>query len=231
MGRAMHRWTRGVCGVLLLSSFLACKKKSDEPAPAASVSPAAELAAAAAASAAAAQAAAAASVAAAQAAAASAGALAVVDAGPSAPVLGEVKRFADKEKAATGSTKISIDASKIYDEPDATKPSVTSLSKDLVVTRLATLGSEWTLVEFPSGVGKVSPGWIESKSLVGGGGVTSTVASAKPATSATPAATASAKPATKAVASAAPAATAAATASVAVKPKIKPGAILRAPAH
>ncbi|MES1173698.1 MAG: hypothetical protein ABUL62_05160 [Myxococcales bacterium] len=224
MGRAMHHWTRGVCGVLMLSSFLACKKKSDEPAPAASVSPAAELAAAAAASAAAAQAAAAANAAAAQAAAA--GAPATVDAG-AAPVLGEVKRFADKEKVATGNTKILVDASKIYDEPDASKPSVALLNKDLVVTRLATLGTEWTLVEFPSGVGKVSPGWIESKSLVGGGGVTSTVANAKPTTSAAPAASASAKPAATAAASAAPAATT--TASAAPKPRTKPGAILRAP--
>jgi hypothetical protein len=227
MGRAMHHLTRTVCGVLLLSSFLACKKKSDEPAPAASVSPAAEQAAAAAASAVAAQAVAAAALAAAQAAAAAAGAPAVVDAGPAAPVLGEVKRFADKEKVAIGSTKISIDASKIYDEPDTTKPSVTTLSKGLVVTRLATLGTDWTLVEFPSGVGKVSPGWIESKSLVGGGGVTSAVATAKPATSATPAATASAKPATTAVATAVPAATAAASATV--KAKVKPGGILHAP--
>ena len=224
MGRAMQQWTRAVCGVLVLSTFLACKKKSDEPAPAASVSPAADVAAAAAASAAAAQAAAAAAVAAAQAAA---GAPATVDAGPPAPALGEVKRFADKEKAATGTTKISIDASKIYDEPDVTKPSVATLSKDLAVTRLATLGSDWTLVEFPSGVGKVSPGWIESKSLVGGGGATSTVASTKPATSATAAAATSAKPATTAVVSATPAATAAASA--AVKPKVKPGAVLRAP--
>ncbi len=227
MGRAMQQWTRTVCSVLLLSSFLACKKKSDEPAPAASVSPAAELAAA---SAAAAQVAA--SIAAAQAAAA-AGAAAVavtVDAGAPAPVLGDVKRFADKEKVATGSTKILTDASKVYDEPDATKPPVTSLSKDLVVTRLAALGSDWTLVDFPSGVGKVSPGWVESKSLVGGAGVVaSTVTSAKPASSTTPAATASVKPATTAVPSAVPAATA--TASAVVKPKVKPGGILHAPTH
>ena len=224
MGRAIHQWTTAVCSVLLLSSFVACKKKSDEPAPAASVSPAAELAAAAAASAAAAQVAA--SIAAAQAAAAAGAPAVAVDAGAAAPVLGEVKRFADKEKAATGNTKILIDASKVYDEPDATKPPVTSLSKDLVVTRLATLGTDWTLVEFPSGVGKVSPGWVESKSLVGGGGVVaSTVASAKPASSATPATTASVKPVTTAVPSAVPAATASAT----VKPKIKAGGILHAP--
>jgi len=224
MGRVMQQLTRTACAALLLSAFMACKKKSDEPAPAASVSPATEQAAAAAVSAAAAQAAAA------QAAAqvAAAGAPAAVDAGAPAPVLGEVKRFADKEKAATGSTKVLLDQSKVYDEPDATKLSVVSLSKDLVVTRLATLGTDWTLIEFPSGVGKVSPGWIESKSLVGGGAV-STVASAKPATSATAVASASAKPAATAVAPAVPAATATAAPVPTVKPK--PGAILRPPPH
>jgi hypothetical protein len=125
-----------------------------------------------------------------------------------------------------------IDASKVYDEPDTAQPSVVTLSKDLVVTRLATLGSEWTLVDFPSGVGKVSPGWIESKSLAGGGGVPSSAASAKlatsakPATSATPSAAASGKAAAAAVASVTPAV----TASAPVKPKIKPG-ILRPPPH
>ena len=227
MGRAMHRWTFTVCSALLLTSFMACKKKSDEPAPAASVSPVAEAQAAAVASA---QAAAAANVAAAEAAAAAASA-APIDGGAATAVLGEVKRFADKEKAASGNTKIAIDSSKVYDEPDTTKPSVTSLSKDLVVTRVATLGTDWTLIDFPSGVGKVSPGWIESKSLVGGAGLTSAVAtsSAKAATSAAP--PASAAPSAKSVTATTTAVpTAAATASAA-KPKSKPGGILRPPSH
>jgi hypothetical protein len=125
-------------------------------------------------------------------------------------VLGEVKRFSDKEKAASGSTKVALDQSKVYDEPDASKPSVASLPKDLVVTRLATLGADWVLVEFPSGVGKVSPGWVEAKSLVAAVSTASTKpassASAKPASSAAPAA---------AVASTAPAPTASA-------PKVRP---------
>ena len=213
----VDKWTRTACSVLLLSTFLACKKKSDEPAPAASASLAAEQVAALA-SAAVAQAAAAASAAAAAAAAATPP-VATVDAGPAAPVLGAVKRFADKEKAATGTVKIALDDSKIYDEPDNTKPSVASLTKDLAVVRLATLGTDWTLVEFPSGIGKVSPGWIETKSLVGG------VIAAKPTTSATPAASASAKPAASAAATAT--ATAAATASAAPRVRIKPGGISR----
>ena len=211
----VDKWTRTACAVLVLSTFVACQKKSDEPAPAASASLAADQAAAAA-SAAVAQAAAAAASAAAAAAVAAA---AVPPVASAAPVLGAVTRFPDKEKAATGTVKVALDDSKIYDEPDNTKPSVASLTKDLAVVRLATLGTDWTLVEFPSGIGKVSPGWIETKSLVGG------VAAAKPTTSATPTTSASAKPA----ASTAPTttATAAVSASAAPRVRIKPGAISR----
>jgi len=202
----MVKVTRTAGALLLLSAFMACSKK-DEPAPAASVTPAAQQAAEAAASAALAQAQAAAS--AAQAAAAAAGA-AAVEAGVATPELGAVKRFPGKEKAATGTTKVLLEASKIFDEPDNTQPQVATLSKDLVVTKLATLDSGWTLIEFPSGIGKVSPAWIESKDLVGSVAAAATsakpaasVASAKPATSAAP--VASAKPAASATAAPSPA--------------------------
>lgn len=205
MARAIDKWALTAGSLLLVCAFVACKKR-DEPAPAATLSASAEQAAAA--SAAVAQAAAAASAAqaaAAAAAAATASAAPVASVAPSAPVLGQVTRFRDKEKAASGSTKVALDQSKIYNEPDATKASVASLPKDLVVTRLATLGTDWVLIEFPSGVGKVSPGWIEAKSLV----APSSVPSTKPATSA------SAAPAPTVVASTVPAP----TASV---PKVRP---------
>ncbi|MEI9954606.1 MAG: hypothetical protein WDO74_37960 [Pseudomonadota bacterium] len=222
MARAIDKWalTAGpLFSLFLLCAFVACKKR-DEPAPAASVSSTEQAVAAASAAVAEAVAAASAAQAAAAAASATAGAAApVASVAPSAPVLGEVKRFRDKEKAASGSTKVSIEQSKIYDEPDATTPSVASLPKDLVVTRLATLGTDWVLVEFPSGVGKVSPGWIEAKSLV----APLSVASTKPATSASAAALASAKPATTAVASTVPAPSASVP-----KVRPKPGA-MRAP--
>jgi len=217
MARAIDKWALTAGSILLLCAPGACKKR-DEPAPAAVVSSAAEQAAAA--SAAVAQAAAAASAAQAAAAVASASAAPIASAAPAAPALGDVKRFPDKEKAASGSTKVLLAESKVYDEPDATKPSVASLPKDLAVTRLAALGADWVLVEFPSGVGKVSPGWVEAKSLVGAAGT----ASSKPATSASSAA--SAKPATSASASAAPAAPA--PSASAAKVRVKPG-VLRAP--
>jgi len=219
MARAIEKWALTAGPLLLLCALIDCKKK-DEPAPEASVSSSAEQAALAA-SAAVAEAAAAASAAQSAAlAAAAASAPPAASSAQNAPVLGDVKRFRDKEKAASGSTKVLLEESKVYNEPDATKPSVASLPKDLVVTRLATLGTDWALIEFPSGVGKVSPGWIETKSLVGA----VSAASTKPATSASSAAAAaSAKPAATAAASASPAPSASAA-----KVRAKPG-VLRAP--
>jgi len=224
MARAIERWALTVSSLLsllLLCTFVACKKR-DEPAPAASLGAGVEQAAASAALAQAAAAASAAQAAAAAAAASASVATPVASAAPSTPALGQVKRFPNKEKAASGSSKIVLEASKIYGEPDATTPSVASLPKDLVVTRLATLGTDWVLVEFPSGLGKVSPGWIEAKSLLTSA---TTSAGAKAATSASAATLASAKPATTAAASAAPAPSASAA-----KVRVKAG-VLRAPAR
>jgi pyruvate dehydrogenase E2 component (dihydrolipoamide acetyltransferase) len=214
MARAIEKRALTAGSLLLLCVLIACKKK-DDPAPAATVSSNSEQAALAA-SAALAEAAAAAS--AAQAEAAPAAAPPAASSAQNAPVLGDVKRFSDKEKPASGSVKVTLEQSKVYNEPDATKPSVASLPKDLVVTRLATLGADWVLVEFPSGVGKVSPGWLEAKSLA-------STASTRPATSASAAAVASAKPATSAVASAVPTPSASAP-----KVRVKPS-VLRAPSR
>jgi hypothetical protein len=205
MKRAIDKWTLTASCVLVLGALLACKKKTDEPAPAASAAtppPAV-------------------SIAPLPVAAAPTAAPVAVDAGIAAPapVLGAVKRFPDKEKAATGAVKVTVDNSPVYDEPDDKTPSVASLTKDIFVERLATIGTDWVLVDFPSGVGKLSPGWIEAKSVgaqvpavshatVAAQTKTATLAgSAAPASSAKPAASAPAKP----VASAPPAPT--------VKPK------------
>ncbi len=149
MARAIDNRAVTVGSLFLLCAFAACNKR-DEPAPAASVSTGAS------------------QVAAASAAIAQAGSRcerslpplqrqprARRAAAPSAsaaaptPVLGEVKRFSDKETAASGATKVALADSKVFDEPDVTKPSVASLPKDLLVTRMAALGSDWVLVEFP----------------------------------------------------------------------------------
>jgi len=223
MKQAIDKWTMTASCVLVLGALLACKKKTDEPAPVASAAappPAV-------------------SIAPLPVAAAPTAAPVAVDAAVAAPapVLGDVKRFPDKEKPATGAVKVTLDNSLVYNEPDDKTPSVASLTKDIFVERLATIGTDWILVDFPSGVGKLSPGWIESKSVgaqvaavstakVAAQTTTATLAgSAKPAASAAPAT--SAKPATTAVAAAAakpsataPAATAPPVATVKPKPQM-----------
>ncbi len=235
MKRAIDKWTTSASLVLVFGALLACKKKTEAPAPEASAAAPVSIVASALASATAAgQTASAAAAAALTPPAADAGVT------QAAPVLGDVKRFPDKEKVATGAVKVTLDESKIYDEPDNTKPSVASLSKDLFVVRQATLSTDWVLVEFPSGVGKLSPGWIEAKSLgaqvqpavTKAAVAAQTAASAKPAASA--AASASAKPATTAAlvpTTTAAAATPTAPPTPTVAPVVKKKPSLLSPPH
>ncbi|HEY1533660.1 MAG TPA: hypothetical protein VGF76_06565 [Polyangiaceae bacterium] len=219
MRRAIDQWTMTASLALIFGALLACKKKTDAPAPEATATAAAAVT----------------SAPVALASAAPAATPAAVDAGVVAatvavPELGAVKRFPDKEKVASGAVKVTLDDSKVYDDPDNTTPSVASLSKDLFVVRLATLGTAWVLVDFPSGVGKLSPGWIEAKSVgaqvqtVTKAAVAAQSASATPASATT--AVASAKPAT-AAAALAPAPTPAPIVPAPARPK--PGAILSRP--
>jgi hypothetical protein len=212
MTRAIDRWTTTVSLALVFGALVACKKKTDAPAPEASATAAATVAAAASA---------------APPVASIAPTPVAVDAGVAAvaaPEVGAVTRFPDKEKVATGAVKVTLDDSKVYDEPDNTKPSVASLSKDLFVVRLATLGSDWILVDFPSGVGKLSPGWIEAKSLGAEVHPITKAAVAAQSASATPAAPPSAKPATTAATSAKPATPAAPATTAALAPTVAPPA-------
>ncbi len=155
MRRAIDQWTTTGSLALLLAALVACKKKTDAPAPEATATAVATVNAAV-------------SAPVAVASVAPTPQPVAVDAGVAAvaaPELGAVKRFPDREKVATGAVKVTLDDSKVYDDPDNTTPSVASLSKDLFVVRLATLGTDWILVDFPSGLGKLSPGWIEAKSV------------------------------------------------------------------
>lgn len=83
---------------------------------------------------------------------------------PAAPKLGDVKRFADKEKKAEGVVKVLEADAKVFNEPDIKAQHVAELNKDIFVSRLATL-DDFVLVEFPSGVGELSPGWVQAKFL------------------------------------------------------------------
>lgn len=78
--------------------------------------------------------------------------------------LGDVKRFADKEKKAEGVVKVLEANAKVFNEPDIKAQHVAELNKNIFVSRLATL-DDFVLVEFPSGVGELSPGWVQAKFL------------------------------------------------------------------
>ena len=78
--------------------------------------------------------------------------------------LGDVKRFADKEKKAEGVVKVLEAATKVFNEPDLKAQHVAELNKNIFVSRLATM-DDFVLVEFPSGVGELSPGWVQAKFL------------------------------------------------------------------
>jgi hypothetical protein len=138
------------------------------------------------------------------------------------PQLGEVKRYTDKEKEATGAVKVLENDVKVYDETDDKTLDVAKLPKDLLVFRLATIEPDWALVEFPSGVGKVSPGWVQTKYLSSQADnkvkrdsvakqAKAAAVTTNPATASSAVATGSAQPASSAAAAPADTATAAAT--------------------
>jgi len=84
--------------------------------------------------------------------------------GAAQPKLGDVKRFTDKEKKAEGVVKVLEADTKVFNEPDTKTQHVAELNKNIFVSRLATL-DDFVLVEFPSGVGELSPGWVQAKFL------------------------------------------------------------------
>ncbi len=81
------------------------------------------------------------------------------------PKLGDVKRYADKEKKSDeAAVRVLTDDIKVFNEADSKTPEVATLPKDALVFRLAEVDS-FQLVEFPSGVGQFSQGWVEKAGL------------------------------------------------------------------
>jgi hypothetical protein len=84
---------------------------------------------------------------------------------PELPKLGDVKRYADKEKKSDeGAVRVLESDLKIYNEADSKTPEVATLPKDALVFRLAEF-ENFQLVEFPSGIGQFAQGWVEKKAL------------------------------------------------------------------
>jgi hypothetical protein len=213
MHRRLDQWTTALSALLIVAALLACKKKTPPI-----TTPSAE------------------PVAAATPPVATPPAPVTPSSELAGPKLGDVKRYPDREKTQTGAARILENGVKVFNEADDKTSDVATLDKDLLVFRLASI-PDWDLVEFPSGIGKVSPGWVQAKFLDAQADTkverdavasqakqavvkapapkASASASAKPAASASasakPAASASAKPAATTTTSSKPATTAAPT--------------------
>ncbi len=73
-----------------------------------------------------------------------------------------IKRYGDKETVASGTVRVTIANAKVYKEADATTDPITTLAKGTYVNKKAAYGT-WLLVDYPSGVGELSPGWLEKR--------------------------------------------------------------------
>jgi hypothetical protein len=207
MQRRLDQWTTALSALLIVGALLACKKKTPEAVP--SAEPVA------------------ATPAPTPPAVTAPAAPTTPPADAAAPKLGDVKRYPDKEKAQTGAVRILENDVKVFNEADDKTSDVASLDKDLLVFRLASL-PDWELVEFPSGVGKVSPGWVLAKFVDAKADAKvereAVASQAKQAVVKAPTTSTSAKPATSAAASAKPAASTATSAKPATSASVKPAA-------
>lgn len=76
----------------------------------------------------------------------------------------EVKRYGDKEKDESGTVRVTYANAKVYNEADDTTDHIATLSSGTLVNRKARYGN-WMLVDWPSGPGELSPGWMMTKQL------------------------------------------------------------------
>lgn len=76
----------------------------------------------------------------------------------------DVKRYGDKEQDESGTVRVKLANAKVYKEADETTDHITTLSSGTLVNRKARYGT-WMLVDYPSGVGELSLGWILAKQL------------------------------------------------------------------
>ena len=77
----------------------------------------------------------------------------------------ELKRYGDKEINESGTVKVTVFNTKVYKEADESTSFVATLSPGTLVNRKARYGNTWMLVDYPSGVGELSPGWVLAKNL------------------------------------------------------------------
>jgi hypothetical protein len=73
----------------------------------------------------------------------------------------EVKRYPDKETEESGTVRVLVHNLRVYNEADETTDHVATLNKGTLVNRLARM-SNWLLIDYPTGVGELSPGWVKA---------------------------------------------------------------------
>lgn len=73
----------------------------------------------------------------------------------------KVKRYPDKETDESGTVRVLVHNLRVYEEADETTDYVATLNKGTLVNRLARMGN-WLLVDYPTGVGELSPGWVKA---------------------------------------------------------------------
>jgi hypothetical protein len=131
------RWTVGPAIAMVIVALMACKKKEEETPPAATTTAAPEPPPA-------------------------------TDAAAEATTAStdDVKRYGDKESAESGTVRVTFQHAKIYKEADDTTSHIATLSSGTLVNRKARYGN-YMLIDYPSGVGELSPGWILAKYLSG----------------------------------------------------------------
>lgn len=71
----------------------------------------------------------------------------------------EVKRYPDKETAESGTVRVLLDNLRVYKEADTTTDFIATLNRGTLVNLKARYGN-YLLIEYPSGVKQLSPGWI-----------------------------------------------------------------------
>ncbi len=75
----------------------------------------------------------------------------------------EVKRYPDKEQTDSGTVRVLINNLRVYDDADENGTLLTTLNRGTLVNRKARMGN-WLLIDYPSGVGELSPGWVMATS-------------------------------------------------------------------
>lgn len=75
----------------------------------------------------------------------------------------EAKRY-DDEKEEEGTVRVKAEEMKIYQEADTESEVLEELDRGMLVNRLARRG-DFILIEYPSGPGELSPGWVEEKDI------------------------------------------------------------------